>query len=48
MLSSGELGGDGADDGRGKSDQTKRPNRSIKEVLGYALTPQFRRLLAEG
>lgn len=34
--------------GRGKNDQTKRPNRSIKEVLGYALTPQFRRLLAEG
>ena len=31
--------------GRGKNDQTKRPNRSIKEVLGYPLTPQFRQLL---
>jgi len=25
-----------------------RPNRSIKEVLGYPLTPRFRELLAEG
>ena len=25
--------------GRGKDDQTNRPNRSIKEVLGYPLTP---------
>ena len=33
--------------GRGKSDQTHRPNRSIKEVLGYPLTPHFRKLLAE-
>jgi hypothetical protein len=31
--------------GRGKNDQTKRPNRSIKEVWGYPLTPQFRQLL---
>jgi len=31
--------------GRGKDDQTNRPNRSIKEVLGYPLTPQFRQLL---
>jgi hypothetical protein len=31
--------------GRGKDAPTKRPNRSIKEVLGYPLTPQFRRLL---
>jgi hypothetical protein len=31
--------------GRGKDDQTHRPNRSIKQVLGYALTPQFRQLL---
>jgi len=31
--------------GRGKNDQTKRPNRSIKEVLGYPLTPQFRESL---
>jgi hypothetical protein len=28
--------------GRGKDDQTHRPNRSIKEVLGYPLTPRFR------
>jgi len=34
--------------GRGKDDQTNRPNRSIKEVLGYPLTPRFRELLAEG
>ena len=33
--------------GRGKNDQTNRPNRSIKEVLGYPLTPHFRQLLAE-
>ena len=33
--------------GRGKDDQTNRPNRSIKEVLGYALTPRFRQLLTE-
>ena len=31
--------------GRGKDDQTGRPNRSIKEVLGYPLTPRFRQLL---
>jgi hypothetical protein len=31
--------------GRGKDDQTGRPNRSIKEVLGYPLTRQFRELL---
>src|SRR3979411_1591411 len=31
--------------GRGKDDQTGRPNRSIKEVLGYPLTPRFRELL---
>ena len=34
--------------GRGKDDQTNRPNRSIKEVLGYPLTPRLRELLAEG
>ena len=34
--------------GRGKDDQTGRPNRSIKEVLGYPLTPRFRQLLAGG
>ena len=33
--------------GRGKDDQTNRPNLSIKEVLGYALTPRFRQLLTE-
>jgi len=32
--------------GRGKDDLTHRPNRPIKEVLGYALTPRFRTLLA--
>jgi hypothetical protein len=31
--------------GRGKNDHTNRPNRSIKEVLGYPLTPRFRELL---
>ena len=34
--------------GRGKNCPNKRPNRSIKEVLGYPLTPHFRELLAEG
>jgi hypothetical protein len=34
--------------GRGKADQTKRPNRSIKEVLGYPLVKNFRELLSEG
>lgn len=33
--------------GRGKDSQSKRPNRSIKEVLGYTLTPRFRELLAK-
>ncbi|MBZ5516306.1 MAG: DUF4338 domain-containing protein [Acidobacteriia bacterium] len=33
--------------GRGKNCPTKRPNRSIKDVLGYPLTPRFRELLAE-
>ena len=31
--------------GRGKDDQTKKPNRSLKEVLGYPLGPDFRKLL---
>ena len=31
--------------GRGKDDQTKRPNRSLKDVLGYPLTRRFRELL---
>jgi hypothetical protein len=33
--------------GRGKDDQTHRPNRSIKEVYGLALTPHFRELLSQ-
>jgi len=33
--------------GRGKNDQTNRVNRSIKQVLGYPLTPRFRELLQE-
>jgi hypothetical protein len=33
--------------GRGKNAWSKKPNRSIKEVLGYPLTPHFRELLAE-
>lgn len=32
--------------GRGKDDQTKRPNRSIKEVWGYPLRRRFRELLS--
>jgi len=34
--------------GRGKNCPNKRPNRSIKEVLGYPLTPHFRQKLVEG
>jgi len=33
--------------GRGKDDQSHRPNRSIKEVLGYPLRKDFRERLAE-
>src|SRR5271166_3699971 len=33
--------------GRGKASNSKRPNRSIKEVLGYPLTPRFRELLSQ-
>ncbi len=33
--------------GRGKDDQTHRPNRPIKEVLALPLTPRFRQLLRE-
>ena len=33
--------------GRGKNSTSKRPNRSIKEVLGYPLTPRFRELLSQ-
>lgn len=31
--------------GRGKDDHTGRPNRAIKEVLGYPLSKRFRKLL---
>jgi hypothetical protein len=33
--------------GRGKDSTSKRPNRSLKEVLGYPLTPDFRELLTQ-
>jgi hypothetical protein len=33
--------------GRGKDDQTNRPNRSIKEVLALPLTRRFRQLLGK-
>ncbi len=33
--------------GRGKDDHTNRPNRSIKQMLGYPLTPKFRHLLQQ-
>jgi hypothetical protein len=31
--------------GRGKDDRTNRPNRPLKDVLGYPLTKRFRELL---
>jgi len=34
--------------GRGKDAPTKRPTRSIKDVLGYPLHPRFRALLTGG
>ncbi len=34
--------------GRGKDSQSQQPNRSRKEVMGYALHKQFRRLLCAG
>src|SRR6202789_3277022 len=37
----------GVTTGRGKDSISKRPNRSIKEVLGYPLTPRFRELLSQ-
>ena len=33
--------------GRGKDDQTNKPNRPIKEILGLSLTPRFRQLLSQ-
>jgi hypothetical protein len=33
--------------GRGKASNSYIPNRSIKEVLGYPLTPRFRELLSQ-
>src|SRR5246127_1053497 len=33
--------------GRGKNDQTNKPNRPIKEVLGLPLTPRFRDYLTQ-
>jgi hypothetical protein len=35
----------GLTSGRGKADQTKRANRTLKEVLGLALTADFRQKL---
>ncbi len=34
--------------GRGKLDQTRKPNRSIKDVYGYPLVRQFRERLSDG
>jgi Domain of unknown function (DUF4338) len=36
----------GSTTGRGKDDQTHRPNRTIKQVLALPLIRQFRRLLS--
>ena len=33
--------------GRGKNDQTNKPNRPIKEILGLPLAPRFRQLLSQ-
>jgi hypothetical protein len=33
--------------GRGKASNSYTPNRSIKEILGLALTRRFRELLSE-
>jgi hypothetical protein len=37
----------GATTGRGKDDQTGKPNRPIKQVLGYPLSKRFRQRLSE-
>ena len=34
--------------GRGKDDQTKTPNRPLKQLLGYPLVKDFRRRLCQG
>ena len=33
--------------GRGKNDQTNKPNRPLKEILGLPLTPRFREYLSQ-
>jgi hypothetical protein len=33
--------------GRGKADFTHKPNRPLKQVLGYPLVKDFRRRLSE-
>jgi hypothetical protein len=37
----------GTTTGRGHNARTKRPTRSIKQVLGYPLTPRFRQALSQ-
>jgi hypothetical protein len=37
----------GKTSGRGNNDQTYRQNRSIKQMMGYPLTPHFRELLQQ-
>jgi Domain of unknown function (DUF4338) len=37
----------GETSGRGNNDQTHRQNRSIKRMMGYPLTPRFRKLLQQ-
>jgi hypothetical protein len=34
--------------GRGKGDQTRKPNRTLKDLLGLALLDDFRELLLTG
>jgi Domain of unknown function (DUF4338) len=38
----------GVTTGRGKNDHTNKPNRPIKEVLGFPLTRHFREYLSQG
>jgi hypothetical protein len=33
--------------GPGKNEQTNKPNRPIKEILGLSLTPRFREYLSQ-